>query len=104
MHHTEHQFSNLGCFSIVDAVAAAVGEGCSADAVGSGSTSSSTDVELRGSCSTNVLLTLAGSAAVQMQHLPSSWWTGCRTSTAQREMLQNRVMLQQIALLEHIPR
>jgi len=33
MHHTKHLFSNLGCFSVVDAVAAAVGEGCNADAV-----------------------------------------------------------------------
>jgi len=33
MHHAEHLFSNFGCFSIVDAIATAVGEGCNTDAV-----------------------------------------------------------------------
>lgn len=33
MHHVEHLFSNFGFFSVVDAMATAVGEGCSAGAV-----------------------------------------------------------------------
>jgi len=33
MHHAEHLFSNFGCFSVADAVAVAVGEGCSANAM-----------------------------------------------------------------------
>jgi len=72
MHHTEHQFSNLGCFSIVDAIAATIRESCSANAVDSGSANNSTNAELRGSCSTDAILTVAGSAAVQMKHLRSS--------------------------------
>ena len=47
MHHTEHLFSNFGCFFVVEAIATAVGEGCSVDAA----------------------LALAGPAATQMQHL-----------------------------------
>jgi len=50
------------------------------------------------------MLTVVGLVVVQMQHLRSSWWTGCQTSTLQKEMLQNKVMLQQVALLDHIPR
>ena len=52
MHRAEHLFSNFGCFSVADAVVAAVGEGCSTDAV----------------------LAVAVSATVHMQHLRSSWW------------------------------
>jgi len=42
--YVEHLFNNLGCFSIVDAVAAAV---CGAGAVGNGSASSNTDAEIQ---------------------------------------------------------
>lgn len=52
MHHDKPLFINFGCFSVVDAVAAVVGEGCRTDAV----------------------LVVAVSMAVQMQHLCSSWW------------------------------
>lgn len=93
MHHTEHQLSNLGFFSVVDAVVATFGEDCSIDVVGSGSASNNTYVELRGSCSMVAMLIVVGSITVQMQHLRSSWWKGCQTSIVQKEMLQNRVML-----------
>jgi len=33
MHHAEHLFNNFGCFPVADAVAAVIGEGCSADKV-----------------------------------------------------------------------
>lgn len=93
MHHTEHQFSNLGCSSVVDVVVVTIGEGCSADAIGSGSTSSNTDASLRGICSTDAVLTLARSVVVQMQHLHSIWWIGSQTLAMQKDMLQNRLML-----------
>ena len=47
MHHVEHLFNNFGCFSIADAVEIVNGEGCSADAVGSGSANNNTDAEIQ---------------------------------------------------------
>ena len=75
MHHTEHQFSNLGCLSVADAVATSFGEGCSADAVLAVAVPAATRMQnWRGSCSTDAVLAVEVSTVVQLQHLCSSWW------------------------------
>ena len=57
MHHIEHLFSNFGCFSVANTVAAAIGEGCSVDAVLAAAGLAAPRMQnFKGSRSTNVVL------------------------------------------------
>ena len=77
---------------------------CNAVALGSGRVINNTDAKFKEICNTDVVLTVAVLAAVQMQHLHKVDGQQSQISVAQREMLQIQNSMQQGILLEHIPR
>jgi len=105
MHHDEHLFNNFGRFFVVDAIATAVQEGCSADAVVAMAVPAVAQMQnvwgLQYRCSVG-----SGRVSNSTDAAFVQWLVGSIVRHQQRKGRCYRVwvMLQHVALLEHIPK